>query len=122
MLKLAGVLDALMPLPDQVTKAIAFMARHYREPLLVGDVARAAALSEDRLGHVFKKATGFPIKDYLTRLRIAIARRLLRETNVTLDIIAERVGLGDGSQFSRKFIDVAGIRPGEFRRSVRQGI
>jgi transcriptional regulator GlxA family with amidase domain len=120
-LQLAGVPIASMPLPEQVTKAIAFMVPHYREHLLVGDVARAVALSEDRLAHVFRHATGFPIKDYLTRLRIVIARRLLTESSLTLDLIAERVGLGDGSRFSRTFTDYAGVRPGEFRRSMHRG-
>ena len=120
-LQLAGLPCATSLLPEAVVNAIAFMARHYGEHLGVGDVARVVALSEDRLAHVFKEATGFPVKDYLTRLRINIARRLLTETNAKIDIVAQRVGFGDGSSLSRTFIDLAGVRPGEFRRSM-QGV
>ena len=119
-LQLAGVTGATMVLSEPVANAIVFMAGHYCEPLVVADVARVVALSEDRLAHIFKETTGFPVKDYLTRLRIAIARRFLTETDAKLDVIAHRVGFADGSSFSRTFIDSAGIRPGEFRRSMRQ--
>ena len=119
-LQLAGVPGATMVLSEPVANAIVFMAGHYCEPLVVADVARVVALSEDRLAHIFKETTGFPVKDYLTRLRIAIARRFLTETDAKLDVIAHRVGFADGSSFSRTFIDSAGIRPGEFRRSMRQ--
>ena len=120
-LQLAGLPCATSLLPEAVVNAIAFMARHYGEHLGVGDVARVVALSEDRLAHVFKEATGFPVKDYLTRLRINIARRLLTETNAKIDLVAQRVGFSDGSSLSRTFIDLAGVRPGEFRRSM-QGV
>src|SRR5947199_6591573 len=73
------------------------MAGHYCEPLVVADVARVVALSEDRLAHIFKETTGFPVADYLMRLRIAIARRFLAETDAKLDVIAHCVGFGDGS-------------------------
>ena len=118
--QLAGVPGATMALPEPVANAIAFMAGHYGEHLAVGDLARVVALSEDRLAHVFKEATGFPVKDYLTRLRITIARRLLTETKAKIDIVAQRVGFGDGSSLSRTFIDLAGVRPGEFRRSMQR--
>jgi len=120
-LQLADLPCATSALPEAVANAIAFMARHYGEHLGVGDVARVVALSEDRLAHVFKEATGFPVKDYLTRLRITIARRLLTETNAKLDVVAQRVGFDDGSSLSRTFSDLAGIRPGKFRRSM-QGV
>lgn len=119
-LQLAGVPGTTTVLSEPVANAIVFMATHYREPLVVADVARGVALSEDRLAHIFKETTGIPVKDYLTRLRIAIARRFLTETDAKLDVIAHRVGFADGSSFSRTFIDSAGIRPGEFRRSMRQ--
>ena len=119
-LQLAGVPGTTTVLSEPVANAIVFMATHYREPLVVADVARGVALSEDRLAHIFKETTGIPVKDYLTRLRIAIARRFLTETDAKLEVIAHRVGFGDASSFSRTFIDLAGIRPGEFRRSTRQ--
>ena len=77
-------------------------------------------LSEDRLAHVFKEATGYAVREYLIRLRIAIARRLLTESDAKLDAIASRVGLADASTLSKTFLGLTGVRPGEFRRSHEQ--
>jgi CheY-like chemotaxis protein/AraC-like DNA-binding protein len=120
-LRRAGVPGTPTALPEPVANAIAFMVGHYHEHLVVRDLARIVALSEDRLHHVFKEATGFAVKDYFTRLRIAIACRFLTETNAKIDIVAQRVGFADGSSLSRTFIDLEGVRPGEFRRSM-QGV
>lgn len=55
------------------------------------------------------------------RLRIAIARRLLMASHAKLDAIALRVGLADASTLSKTFLDLTGVRPGEFRRSYERG-
>ncbi len=119
-LRLAGVPGTPTALPEPVANAIAFMTGHYHEHLVVRDLARVVALSEDRLHHVFKEATGFAVKDYFTRLRITIARRLLTDSDAKLDVIADRVGFGEGSTLSRTFIGLTGLRPGEFRRSAQR--
>jgi AraC-like DNA-binding protein len=99
-----------------------FIAAHYGNPITVRDVADAACLSEDRLAHVFRDSTGFSVKDYVTRFRVAIARRLLAETTETLDTIADRLGFAHASHLSRSFKHVHGVRPGEFRRSALEGL
>jgi DNA-binding response OmpR family regulator/AraC-like DNA-binding protein len=100
-----------------VTAAVDFIAGHYAEPLSVTAVASAVSLSASRLAHVFPEATGLTVMDYVTRLRVNIARRLLLETSDTLDKIAARLGFADASNFSRTFKGIDGIAPGEFRRS-----
>jgi YesN/AraC family two-component response regulator len=104
-----------------VIAAVEFIAGHYAEPLTVGIVANAVKLSAGRLAHVFPAITGFSVKDYVARLRINIARRLLVETRATLETIAARLGFADASNFSRTFKSVDGIAPGEFRRNRRGG-
>jgi transcriptional regulator GlxA family with amidase domain len=92
------------------------MAAHHDDPLTVREIAEAANLSEGRFAHIFREATGFSVKDYMIRLRVSIARRLLLETTDTLDAIAARTGYADVSNFSRMFKSIDGISPGEFRR------
>src|SRR5262249_6429383 len=120
-LRLAGLPDRLPAMPDLVTHAMAFMAALYRQRRTVGDVARSVGLSEDRLAHVFKKATGYAVREYLMRLRMAVARRLLTDSNAKLETVASRVGLADASALSKTFLDLTGVRPGEFRRSSQGG-
>ena len=99
-----------------VAAAVNFIAAHYCEPLTVSTVASAVKLSESRLAHVFPEITGLSVKDYMARLRVHIARRLLVETADTIEMIAAELGFADASSFSRTFKSVDGIAPGEFRR------
>jgi YesN/AraC family two-component response regulator len=114
-----GVIEHELDRNTAVTTAVEFIAAHYREPLTVCAVANAVNLSAGRLAHLFPQLTGFSVQDYIARLRVNIARRLLVETNDTLETIAERLGFADRSNFSRTFKSVDGIAPGEFRRSKR---
>jgi len=104
-------------LDTTVAAAVDFISRHYAEPLRVSAVATAVNLSVSRLAHVFSETTGLAVMDYVARLRVNIARRLLVETGDTLDTIAARLGFADASNFSRTFKGIDGIAPGEFRRS-----
>jgi transcriptional regulator GlxA family with amidase domain len=110
-------IDDVPPPHAAVTAALNFIADHHDACLTVRRIAKAANLSEDHLAHVFRDATGLSVKDYVTRLRMTIARRLLTETTDTVEAIATRVGFADGSTFSRTFKNVGGMAPGEFRRS-----
>jgi transcriptional regulator GlxA family with amidase domain len=59
------------------------------------------------------------VKDYVARLRVHIARRLLGETTDTMETTAARLGYADASSFSRTFKAIDGVAPGEFRRHNR---
>lgn len=103
-------------IPACVINAIQFMVTHYRERLLVVDIAGAVDVHPDRLTRLFHEALGIPVKDYILRLRVLIASRLLSETGHTLESVAERCGFADASYFSRVFLEHTGERPGQFRR------
>jgi AraC-like DNA-binding protein len=102
-----------------VMTAVEFIGAHYHQAITVGAVADATNVSARWLAHLFPQVTGFSVQDYVARLRINIARRLLVETDDTLETIADRLGFADRSNFSRTFKSVDGIAPGEFRRSKR---
>jgi YesN/AraC family two-component response regulator len=104
-------------LHEPVSAAVKFMVAHYEDSLTVSEIANAVNLSEGRLAHIFRETTGFSLKDYMTRLRVSIARRLLTETTDTLDTIATKMGYADVSNFSRRFKCIDGMSPGQYRRN-----
>jgi YesN/AraC family two-component response regulator len=110
-------IDHATELRAAVTAAVTYMAAHHEEHLTVREIAEVADLSEGRLAHIFREITGFSVKDYMNRLRVSIARRLLLETPDTVEAIATRTGYPDASNFSRTFKSIDGISPGEFRRT-----
>jgi AraC-like DNA-binding protein len=50
---------------------------------------------------------------------IAVACRLLRDTDEKMEDVAHRVGYSGAAKLSRAFKEVVGVRPGEFRRTPR---
>ena len=56
--------------------------------------------------------------EYLTRWRIHIATRLLREEGCSVAVTARRVGYGTEAAFSNAFVRVMGVRPGAYKRSA----
>jgi AraC-like DNA-binding protein len=115
-----GLVAGVIPPRRTVDTAIRFIARRYGSRITVADVAHAASLSEDRLAHVFRDATGRSVKDYIIRFRVAVGRRLLTETPEKVEVISDHIGFADRSNFSRAFKQVDGRGPGEVRRTQSQ--
>lgn len=81
-------------------------------------LAGVAGLSRSAFFSRFKGHVGEPPAEYLTRWRIHLATRLLREENCSVAVTARRVGYGTEAAFSNAFMRVVGVRPGAYRRSA----
>lgn len=99
-----------------------YMARHYHEPLSIGQLAGMAGLKPKYFGDLFKKTYGQSITDYLTDLRISRAKQYLQESDYRLREIAELVGYSDEFYFSRKFKKEIGVPPSAFVRQQKRRI
>ena len=69
-----------------------------------------------RFSTVFAQETGQTFTEYLTSLRIARARELLRTTDLRSSQIAFEVGYNDAHYFSYLFKKNTGLTPSEYRR------
>jgi transcriptional regulator GlxA family with amidase domain len=85
------------------------------------EMVAAAGMSVRNLNRRFLAATGFSPRQYLRRVRIEAAKRLLEASNAAVDRIAEQVGYRDPRAFIRAFGVVAGISPGQYRQKFRKG-
>ena len=68
-----------------------------------------------RFSRCFKKEIGITLQEYLVRLRIREALRLLDNPNASITDIAFTVGFNDTSYFSRTFKKYMNYSPSEFR-------
>ncbi len=103
-------------LDRHVGEVIRHMAASSGNGLTVQGVARAVGLSSAQLAYLFRRETGMSVKEYATRIRVEIIKRLLAETDDKLDIIAEQLGFCDAPHLSRVFRRICGCPPGEYRR------
>ncbi|MFH8347602.1 helix-turn-helix domain-containing protein [Streptomyces sp. NPDC018045] len=101
----------------RVRAAIALMRERLAEPLTLADIADEVHLSVFHLVRVFRRATGETPHRYLIHLRIEEAKRLLRDTGLTLAQIAPLCGFADPSALSTAFLRHTGARPSAYRNS-----
>lgn len=87
----------------------------YSQPLSMKYVADKMYLNHIYLGQIFKKETGISLNDYINKVRINKAKKLLKESNAMVYEIAEQVGFSDPQYFSTVFKKNTGISPKEYR-------
>ncbi|MFE6286205.1 AraC family transcriptional regulator [Streptomyces sp. NPDC057877] len=85
-------------------------------PWTVAELAHAAAVSRSTLAARFKKTVGQSPLEYLTRWRIQLAARRLRQGTDTVAAIAHAIGYGSESALSVAFKRVTGMSPRDYRR------
>lgn len=93
-----------------------YVMKHFHEPITLEEVCEAAGFSVSYFSVLFKKETGEGFAKYLTRVRMDEAKRLLRETNLPVAEICERVGYSDRKHFTHTFHKTAGLNPAEYRK------
>lgn len=85
-------------------------------PWTVETLAKEARLSRAAFARRFRTLTGQPPLTYLTWWRLTIAAQLLRDSNVSLEAVAARVGYTSEFAFANVFKRHHGVAPGKFRR------
>jgi AraC-like DNA-binding protein len=86
-------------------------------PWTMGELATEAALSRSAFFERFTRAVGLPPMEYLLAWRMAVAKDLLRRSDLALAEVAERVGYSSASTFSTAFSRHVGQPPGRFARA-----
>jgi AraC-like DNA-binding protein len=101
-----------------IQKALEFCDENFRRRISHAEVGRAVGYSSRYLSHLMSTQLGQTLADHLRNLRIAEARRLLEETDLSIRAIADAVGYDDPAHFSRAFGRAVGVSPRAFRRHL----
>jgi AraC-like DNA-binding protein len=101
-------------------KIIFFMQEFHGADFSVVEMAKSFHLSYRHLSRIFRKATGMTITNKLNEIRIEHAKRLLRDTNMLLKDIAEKIGLENQYYFSKMFRDHENKTPTKYRVESRK--
>ena len=83
----------------------------------IQETASLHHLNSSYLSQLFKKQMNTTLHDYIADLRIKKAKQLLEVTTMPIDMIAEEVGYYNTSSFIRRFKQISGITPGEYRKN-----
>lgn len=95
-----------------------YVDQHYAEDINRSILTDLFYLDEDYASKLFKKETGISFKNYIILKRIEVAKNLLLTTTLPINTIADNVGYGNYSYFTRLFKKITGVTPIEFRNQA----
>jgi len=112
-----------LPVPacsaDSLAPVLDWMLAHLDLDHTVADLARRAAMSERTFARRFAAETGTSPLRWLTRQRVLHARRLLEDTDLSVEAVATRSGFGSATLLRHHFRQVVGVPPADYRRTFQ---
>ncbi len=104
-----------------INKACDYIVKNYHKNISLEEVAQTVHLSPFYFSRLFKQEKGFNFVDFLTKVRIEKAKKMLQNPDFTAVRIAAEVGYQDASYFSRVFRQTMGMTPNQYRNEIRNG-
>ena len=95
-----------------------FLVEHFEEHYTIDDLSDRFEMSPTVLKKCFKGVYGDSIYSYMKLYRLQIAEKLLKETNLSVAEIADRIGYLNPNKFTTAFCAAYGVPPTEYRRKV----
>lgn len=105
--------------PRPVILAKEFVQAHADEELTLAQVAQHARVSSFYFCKLFKKTTGMTFSEYVARVRIEKAKKLLLDPLARISEIVYAAGFGSIPQFNSLFKRYVGMPPSQYRDTVR---
>lgn len=102
---------------DIVDTVESYIREHIHEDIYIADIAKRVCLNEQYLMRTFKKNTGISILEFITNERVWLAKELLVSTNYPINKIANSVGYGNYSYFTKLFKRNTGLTPQAYRQA-----
>ncbi|NIK67253.1 helix-turn-helix domain-containing protein [Paenibacillus sp. BK720] len=106
----------------EIARALHYIKQHLTRKLTINDIAHEAGLSPSHFSLLFKKEIGKSAIDYVLERRIELAKQYLREGKYRNYELAEMAGFAHYSYFSNTFKKYTGMRPNEYKNTLRMNI
>jgi AraC-like DNA-binding protein len=103
-----------MEFPVMLRRVMELVQCHYAEPMTLAGVAESLKVNADHLGRLFRQHTEGTLADFLGRVRVNHACRMLESGRYSVGEIALRVGFADAAHFGKVFKRLMQCTPGEY--------
>ena len=101
-----------------IADTLAFIEENYAQPITVETLSEMAHLSSRHFTRLFMQNYGVTPKQYIMRLRIRYAARLLKQSKKKVSDIALECGFTDTNYFTARFKQKTGKSPKEYRAEI----
>jgi transcriptional regulator GlxA family with amidase domain len=92
-------------------------ARRHLDVVTVVGLAAHAGVSTRTLNRQFRERAGMSPQEWIRRERLHLVQELLEDTDLTVEAIAARAGLGTATNLRAQFVRTFGTAPGAYRRT-----
>lgn len=96
-----------------------YINMHFAEDINRNSLAEIVYLDPDYTARLFKKETGTSLVNYIIKKRIETAKNLLINTDLSVNLISDKVGYGNYSYFTKLFKKETGFTPVDYRKMKR---
>ncbi len=103
---------------EQINAIVRRITENLAEPWAANEAAAGLGMSESRFSRFFRRATGNTYTDFVNRVRINRACQLLMNSDRYITNVCYDVGFNNVANFNRRFLQIKGMTPSEFRRQV----
>ena len=101
-----------------IKNTLNYIQFNLNEDLNVSGIAKHFCITPNHLYRVFKKEVGVSVIEYINKKRIEESIKLIKATDLQIQIIAERVGINDISYFSKLFKKQVGKSPTQYKKDL----
>lgn len=97
---------------------ISYISTHFQEPLTLDKIAQELHFNKYYISRVFSSKLHCSFSEYVNRLRLDYAARMLRETDQSITDIWQDAGFESQKTFNRTFLSCYGMTPSQYRKAV----
>ena len=108
--------DGLYTAQERIREVIRYLEENMDRMITRREAAKYVFLNEDYFSRMFRKETGMGYKEYLLKIKMDYAGKLLANTTMPVTLIASKVGYENFTNFSQMFRKVVGVTPTEYRK------
>lgn len=101
---------------NAVEEATNYIRQNLDRELSVAEIADHVGMNREYCTKLFKKSTGYNLKEYIVNEKMKAAKTLLSTTELPITLISSHVGYGNYSNFTRSFKQITGMTPLEYRK------
>lgn len=100
-------------------RIIVYLEEHIRERLTIEEICRENLIGRSQLQKLFREHNQCGVIDYFSRLKIELAKQLIRENHHNFTQISDFLGYTSIHYFSRQFKKITGMTPSEYASSIK---
>lgn len=101
---------------ERVQEILVYLDEHMDQMLSRREAAKYVFLNEDYFSRIFRKETGMGYKEYVLKQKVEYAKKLLKNTDMPIVIVASKVGYENYTNFTQMFRKMTGVTPTEYRK------